>query len=93
MESNLSIYVVYKTNVLCILCKCRTRFFTERFGRVDTPLRVEPPPSFNAPARPVDQTQDQQIQAWYNICFSGTHLATSCLLSLSLFVINTWTSC
>ncbi|CAM9792118.1 unnamed protein product, partial [Ectocarpus sp. 12 AP-2014] len=34
-----------------------------RFGRVDTPLRVEPPPSFNAPARPVDQTQDQQIKA------------------------------
>ncbi|CAB1120670.1 unnamed protein product [Ectocarpus sp. CCAP 1310/34] len=34
-----------------------------RFGRVDSPLRVEPPPSFNAPARPVDQTQDQQIKA------------------------------
>eukprot|EP00752_Nemacystus_decipiens_P004928 g4485.t1 len=34
-----------------------------RFGRVDTPLRVEPPPSFNAPARPVDQTQEQQIKA------------------------------
>ncbi|CAM9619135.1 unnamed protein product [Ectocarpus fasciculatus] len=34
-----------------------------RFGRVDTPLRVEPPPSFNAPARPVDQTQDQHIKA------------------------------
>ncbi|CAM9906495.1 unnamed protein product [Pylaiella littoralis] len=34
-----------------------------RFGRVDTPLRVEPPPSFNAPVRPVDQTQEQQIKA------------------------------
>lgn len=33
-----------------------------RFGRVDTPLRVEPPPSFNAPARPVEQTQEQQIK-------------------------------
>lgn len=36
---------------------------SQRFGRVDTPLRVEPPPSFNAPARPVDQTQEQQIKA------------------------------
>lgn len=34
-----------------------------RFGRVDTPLRVEPPPSFNAPARPLEQTQEQQIKA------------------------------
>lgn len=33
-----------------------------RFSRVDTPLRVEPPPSFNAPARPADQTTEQQIK-------------------------------
>lgn len=33
-----------------------------RFARVDTPLRVEPPPSFNAPARPLEQTQEQQIK-------------------------------
>lgn len=34
-----------------------------RFGRVETPLRVEPPPSFNAPVRPVEQTQEQHIKA------------------------------
>lgn len=33
-----------------------------RFWRVDTPLRVEPPPSFNAPLRPVEQTREQQIK-------------------------------
>lgn len=34
-----------------------------KFGRVDTPLRVEPPPSFNAPARPMEKTREQQIKA------------------------------
>lgn len=34
-----------------------------RFWRVDTPLRIEPPPSFNAPPRPPAQTQEQQIKA------------------------------
>ena len=33
-----------------------------KFSRVDTPLRVEPPPSFNAPARPADRTTEQQIK-------------------------------
>lgn len=33
-----------------------------RFGRVDMPLRVEPPSSFNAPPRPVEQTQEEQIK-------------------------------
>lgn len=33
------------------------------FARVDMPLRVEPPPSFNAPSRPPEQSQEQQIKA------------------------------
>lgn len=34
-----------------------------KFARVDTPLRVEPPPSFNAPSRPEEQTREQQLKA------------------------------
>lgn len=45
---------------------------SRRFGRVDTPLRVEPPPSFNAPARPLEQTQEQQIKASMpDLCIRG----------------------
>ncbi|CAM9122170.1 unnamed protein product, partial [Ascophyllum nodosum] len=34
-----------------------------RFWRVDTPLHVEPPPTFNAPPRVKEQTQEEQIKA------------------------------
>ncbi|CAM9465820.1 unnamed protein product, partial [Discosporangium mesarthrocarpum] len=34
-----------------------------RPARVDTPLRIEPPSSFNAPARPVEPTREQHIKA------------------------------
>lgn len=37
--------------------------YPRRFWRVDTPVRIEPPPSFHAPPRPPEQTQEQQIKA------------------------------